>query len=114
MSETKQLPSKEEIVKYYNEQIEIAELSARLAGLLADKSRHELERLKNTVTMAQIQSPDGAQQQGQPHVVTQEDLDANPELAENGVVVGQTILINNPTPVVPEVEETENPDLKIV
>lgn len=41
------------------------------------------------------------------HVVTQEDLDANPDLVKDGVKVGETIQIPEPTTEKPKAPETE-------
>lgn len=120
-TEEKKLPTKDEIIAWYNEQIEIANLRFQLADLNAKIAKADEERLKSTIIMAQMQGPQNPQQQGTPHVVTQEDLDSNPELVENNVKVGDTILVANKPQDVndinvndEEVVSPENPDLKIV
>lgn len=96
-SETKtpEVPSKEQIIAWYKEQIEIATLRRDLSVLQMEIAKNEAQRTQATILMAQMQNP--ASQNEVEHIVTQEDLDANPELVENNVKVGDKILVNNPT-----------------
>lgn len=92
-------PSKEQIVLWYNEQIEIATLRKTLSELNKDIATFDAQRLKATIMIAQMQEPQKATGNEIEHEVTQEDLDANPELVENNVKVGDKILISGtPTP----------------
>jgi hypothetical protein len=102
-------PTKEQIVAWYKEQIEVATLRRDLSALQAEIAKNEAQRVQATVLMAQMQDPASQNKNEVEHVVTQEDLDANPELVENGVKVGDTILVSNPRPqVAPEESEKEN------
>ena len=92
MSENQQaVPTKEEMIKFFVEQIELKELQAKLQMLNADIVEARARELKALSFIGQItnpQMPDTV-----PHTITQEDLDNNPELAEQGVQVGDEVLI---------------------
>lgn len=103
-------PSKEQIVSWYAEQIEIATLRRTLSELNKDIATFDAQRLKATIMIAQMQEPQKANGNEIEHEVTQEDLDANPELVENNVKVGDKILISGtPTPEEQSFEDTEVP-----
>ncbi len=92
-------PSKEQIIAWYSEQIEVATLRRTLSELNKDIATFDAQRLKATIMIAQMQEPQKATGNEIEHEVTQEDLDANPELVENNVKVGDKILIaGTPTP----------------
>lgn len=103
-AETK--PSKDQIVSWYKEQIEIATLRRDLTALQAEIAKNEAQRVQATVLMAQMQNPAASANEVE-HIVTQEDLDNNPELAENGVKVGDKILVSNGSSPEPPVEKEE-------
>lgn len=92
-------PTKEEVVQFLQEQLEVKRLQAELAELNAKIAVGRAEELKALMFIEQITNPKpkGNEYQGeentQVHTVTQEDLDNNPELAEAGVEVGEEILI---------------------
>jgi outer membrane protein TolC len=88
------------------EQIEIKKAQAELQELNAKLATYRAEELKALAFIAQITNPQ--QPPTQPHTVTQEDLDANPELVEAGVQVGDEVLI----PVQEEVMEQPKRKLK--
>lgn len=94
-TKTQEVPSKEQIIKWYTEQIEVATLRRDLSVLQMEIAKNDAQRTQATILMAQMQTP--TSQNEVEHVVTQEDLDANPELVENNVKVGDKILVNNPT-----------------
>jgi hypothetical protein len=106
-SETKnpEVPSKEQIINWYKEQIEITTLRRDLSALQMEIAKNEAQRTQATILMAQMQSP--ASQNEVEHIVTQEDLDANPELVENNVKVGDKILVNNPTAITEQPSEID-------
>lgn len=93
---TQEQPSKDQIISWYKEQIEVATLRRDLSALQAEIAKNEAQRTQATILMAQMQDP--ASQNQVEHIVTQEDLDANPELVENGIKLGDKILVNNPQP----------------
>ena len=94
-------PTKEQIIAYYKEQIEVATLRRDLSLLQMEIAKNDAQRTQATILMAQMQDP--VSQNEVEHVITQEDLDVNPELVENGIKVGDKILVNNPkTPITEE------------
>jgi len=94
-TKTQDVPSKEQIIAWYKEQIEITTLRRDLSVLQMEIAKNEAQRTQATILMAQMQTP--TSQNEVEHTVTQEDIDANPELVENNVKVGDKILVNNPT-----------------
>jgi hypothetical protein len=87
-----QAPTKEELIKFFQEQIDVKKVQFELQELNTKLAVARAEELKALQFVAQITNPQ-AQQQTQPHTVTQEDIDANPELVEAGVKVGDEVLI---------------------
>lgn len=85
-------PTKDQIISWYKEQIEIAEFRVKLAELNARTARYEFERQEQVVKLANMLAPDPSVKQ---YTVTQEDLDNNPELSEQGVKVGDVIGLTN-------------------
>lgn len=104
-------PTKEQIIAWYKDQIEVATLRRDLSALQADIAKNEAQRVQATVLMAQMQDP--ASQNEVEHIVTQEDIDANPELVENGVKVGDKILIANPRQAASPAPAPEEDDVKV-
>ena len=96
MSETQttqeqQVPTKEEIMKFLQEQIEVKKAQVELQELNMRMAIAKAEELKALSIVAQITNPQS--QATRSHTVTQEDLDNNPELVEAGVQVGEEIMI---------------------
>jgi len=85
-------PTKDQIISWYKEQIEIAEFRVKLAELNARTARYEFERQEQVVKLTNMLAPDPSVKQ---YTVTQEDLDNNPELSEQGVKVGDVIGLTN-------------------
>jgi hypothetical protein len=104
MSETqeKNIPSKEEVMQFLQEQLDVKKLQAELAELNMKIAVGRAEELKALMFIEQVTNgkPRGDEYQGpenaQTHVVTQEDLDNNPDLVEAGVEVGEEIIIEKP------------------
>jgi len=89
-----QAPTKEELMKFFQEQLDVKRLQVELQELNAAMATARVEELKALSFIAQMTNPEtGKPQATQKHVVTQEDLDANPELVEAGVELGQEVLI---------------------
>jgi hypothetical protein len=95
------VPTREQVLKFYAEQIEIAGLRKDLAELLAVTAEFDARRAEAVAKQAHFASP---RPQASPdqmpegmieHVVSQEDMDNNPELAEQGIKVGDVIGISN-------------------
>ena len=66
-------------------QLELQEINTKLASYRAE----ELKALQFIAQMTNPQPPADAE----PHTLTQEDMDQNPELAEQGLKVGDEVLI---------------------
>jgi uncharacterized small protein (DUF1192 family) len=109
---TQEQPSKDHIIAWYKEQIEVATLRRDLSALQAEIAKNEAQRVQATILMAQMQDPASQNKNEVEHVVTQEDLDANPELVENGLKVGDKILVNNPQPIQAPEPAEEDPKVK--
>jgi hypothetical protein len=85
-------PSKEEVLRFLTEQIEMKEVQLKLQVInadLADARARELKALGFIAQMTNPQPPADAV----PHNLTQEDMDQNPELADQGFKVGDEVLV---------------------
>lgn len=95
--ETTQAPTREQIMLNLNQQIEVRELQSRLQALntaLAVEKFKELEAQYNIGKIMQASQPQQVNQEKYlEHVVTEEDLKNNPQLAAEGIKIGQTIMI---------------------
>jgi hypothetical protein len=92
MSEEQKVPSKEEVVAFLQEQIDVKKVQLELQELntrLAVGRAEELKALQFIGQMTNPQPPADAV----PHTLTQEDMDENPELAEQGLNVGDEVLV---------------------
>lgn len=99
-------PTKEEVTSWYQEQIAMAKLRLELAELLSKTAQEDAKRTQALAIIAQLQAAPKSQDSksndpGIDHIVTQEDLDNNPELVNHGIKVGDAITLENqvePTP----------------
>lgn len=93
--------------------VKIYEWSPVLAGANPDT---ELIGVKGLKTFKyNVKGEDEVVPEGTPHIVSEQDLEAQPELAEAGVKVGDTIYIpdedeQSPAPTDPSTSPTENPE----
>lgn len=90
MSEEKQ-PTREEIIAFLNESIEVTKLRADLQELNTKIAVNRADELKALSFIGQVLNP--KQENLENHIVTQEDVDANPDLKENGIKAGDEIRI---------------------
>jgi hypothetical protein len=98
----KKTPTKAEVLNFYKEQIEVAKLRRDLAEIVCITAEFDARRVEAIAKQAHFSRPaqqQPPQQEGMPegvipHTVTQEDLDANPELAEQGIKVGDVVGIS--------------------
>lgn len=86
------VPTKEELIAFLKEQIEVKEVQARLQSLNADLAESKARELKALQFIAQMTNPTPPAD-AVPHSLTQEDLDENPELTEQGFKVGDEVLV---------------------
>lgn len=92
------VPSKEKIIEFFTEQIEVKKVQYELQELNTKLAVARAEELKALAFISQMSNPgvgknENPYEGGQPHTITQEDLDNNPELAENGLKVGDEVII---------------------
>lgn len=90
MSEEKQ-PTKEEIIAFLQESIEISKLRAELQNYNTQIATGRAEELKALAFIGNITNPKNEEQVA--HTVTEEDVQANPQLAEMGIGVGDEVMI---------------------
>lgn len=91
-----QVPSKEEVIKFLQEQIEMKEVQLKLQELNTKLAVNKAEELKALSFIGQITNPQPPANSS-PYVLTQEDIDENPELVEQGFKAGDEVMkVNSP------------------
>ena len=85
-------PSKEEVIRFLNEQIEVKVVQLQLQNLNADLAEGRARELKALGFIAQMSNPTPPAD-AVSHNLTQQDMDENPELTEQGFKVGDEVLI---------------------
>lgn len=104
-TQEQRVPTKEEIVSFIQEQIDVKSKQVELQELNTKLAVLRAEELKALSFIGNITNPK-AQPEGTPHTITQEDLDNNPELAEEGIQVGDEVIIpSNPESLLTEQEK---------
>lgn len=97
MNQEEKIPTKEEIILFLQEQIEVKRLQAELSDLNMKIAIGRAEELKALSFISNMTNPqvgdDKPYDGGEPHTVTQKDLDNNPEMVEAGLNVGDEIMI---------------------
>lgn len=87
-------PDREKIIEWMNGQIEFKEIQLKLQELDTKIAVTKAEYMKAMYTIAQISNPQ-QNHQGSPelseHTLTEEDLQANPDLVEQGFKVGDIV-----------------------
>lgn len=98
-TQEKSVPTKEELIQFFQEQIDVKKVQYELQELNTKLAVARAEELKALSFIGQITNPkadDNAYEgQGTPHTITEEDLANNPELVEEGLKVGDQVLIPN-------------------
>jgi hypothetical protein len=99
MKEETKEPTKENVIAFFKEQIEVAEYRNTLSRINCETAEYEARRAEAIAKQAHFSKPlTSADQNIVPHVVTQEDLNNNPELAKQGIKVGDTVgIASHPT-----------------
>lgn len=87
-----QAPSKEEVVKFLQEQIEVKKVQLELQELNTKLATFRADEIKALSIIAQMTNPQPPAN-AEPHVITQEDIDNNPEIVEQGFKVGDEVLV---------------------
>lgn len=85
-------PSKEEVVAFLSEQIEVKKVQLELQIINADLAEARSREVKALGLIAQMTNPTPPPD-AVPHNLTQEDMDQNPELIEQGFKVGDEVLV---------------------
>ena len=101
------VPTKEEIIAMLNDQLEVKELQARLAEA---NMKIAVARAKEIEALGFIgQAMAGSKQTppGNLHTLTQEDFDNNPELVDEGLKVGDQVIIPLPEELRAEIKKEE-------
>jgi hypothetical protein len=101
VQEEPKVPTKDELIAFIKEQVEVKAAQLELQDLNTRLAVARAEELKALSFIAQITQQGGAKPEGTPHTITQEDMDNNPELAEEGLSVGDEVII----PSMPSVEK---------
>jgi hypothetical protein len=95
-AEEQKAPSKEEVIAFFQEQIDVKKVQLELQQLNTALAVARMEEVKALALIGQITNPrpePNPYQGGTPHTITQQDLDQNPELAQAGVQVGDEVII---------------------
>ena len=85
-------PSKEEVIKFLNEQIEVKAVQLKLQNLNDDLAEARAKESKALGFTAQMSTPTPTAD-AVPHNLTEEDMEENPELSEQGFKVGDEVLV---------------------
>ena len=92
ITDEQQVPSKEEVIAFLSEQIEVKAKQYELQELNTKLAVARAEELKALQFISTMTNPQSNVPQGVLYNLTQEDLDANPELVEAGLKVGDEVL----------------------
>lgn len=105
----KNIPSKDELIAFFKEQIEVKEYQAKLQELNTSIAVNKAKEIEAYGFIAQAKGAGKTNQpvQGMPHTITQEDLDNNPELVEDGIKVGDQVLIPTTEEFIAEAQKQE-------
>ena len=85
-------PTKEEILNFLAEQIDVKKVQLELQQLNADLAEARARELKALNFIGQMTNPQPPAD-AVPHTLTQEDIDADKELQEAGFKAGDEVLI---------------------
>ena len=92
MTEEQKVTSKEEIMTFMTEQIEVKKVQLELQVLNADLAEAKARELKALNFIGQMTNPQPPADAVK-HTLTQEDIDGDKELQEAGFKVGDEVLI---------------------
>ena len=85
-------PSKEELIAFMNEQMEVKRVQLELQQLNTALASSRAEELKALQFIAQMTNPKPPAD-AVPYTLTQEDIDADPSIAEQGFKAGDEVLV---------------------
>ena len=92
ITDEQKAPSKEEVIAFLKEQMEVKKVQLELQQLntaLAEGRANELKALQFIAQMTNPQPPADAV----PYTLTQEDIDADPSILEQGFKAGDEVLV---------------------
>jgi hypothetical protein len=92
ITDEQKAPSKEEVIAFLQEQIEVKTVQAQLQNLNADLAEGRARELKALQFIAQMTNPTPPADAVK-HNLTEEDMAENPELSEQGFKVGDEVLV---------------------
>ena len=92
MQEEQKAPSKEEIISFLQEQIEVKKVQVELQELNTKLAAGRAEELKALQFIGQLTNPKPPSDAVK-HNLTEQDLEDNPELKDQGYDVGDEVLI---------------------
>jgi hypothetical protein len=90
-AEEQHIPTKEELIAALKEQIEVKSIQLELQEINEKIAKSIAGEYQAMQFVAQMKSPQ--KPAAQEHTITQEDLDNNPELADQGFSVGDEVFI---------------------
>lgn len=101
--EDPKIPSKEEIISMMQDQIDVKQVQLNLQEINTKLAVQRAEELRALAFISQMTNPRSEEgttpyEGGIPHTITQEDMDNNPELAEQGINVGDEVMIPDDKP----------------
>ena len=88
--EDKTPPTKEELIAVMQDQIDVKEVQLKLQELNEKLAKSKAGELQALQFIAQMTQP---QPEAEEHTLTEEDLAANPELAEQGFKAGDEVMV---------------------
>jgi hypothetical protein len=92
MSEEQKVPSKEEILEFLKEQIEVKSQQLHLQELNTKLAEARANELKALSFIAQMTTPQPSAP-GKTHILTEEDMVNNPELEKEGFKAGDQVMV---------------------
>lgn len=93
-NQTPNTPTLEQMISNAEENIKLKTKLLELQKLNTEIAQLKMEEVKAWAIMAQLQAPAPTME----HTVTEEDLENNPELKEEGIQVGEKILVPQTEP----------------
>ena len=97
--EGQNVPTKDEIVAFLKEQVEVKELQAQLQDLNTRIAKGRAEEIQAISFVAQMTNPSQPpampeeEEEGERYTITEEDLTSNPALSEQGLKAGDEVLL---------------------
>lgn len=93
MSENQEnkIPTKEQLIAALQEQIEVKQVQLTLQKLNAELAKNRADELEAYAKIAHFSNKSSTNDNVVEHTVTQEDIDNNPEMSQQGIKVGDKI-----------------------